>query len=615
MVEDDGVIKMQSEPEDPADAALENGSGDQAALDQGSPAARNHEVVAEEGISAPDASKAPDALETVAAHEGASPRADEQRGSDRSKKERSDRHKSSRSGHKDRSERDSNREEERAERSERKARRGDRERDRAPDKTESSALQRDSEQTGRSARERKDRPQRERDAPSRDDRRESRSSVKDSSNQRRRRSRSADRKVSKSDRKDDRDKEQSSSRKQSRSRSRGRRNSRLRSSSRHRRSRSRSRSRGRDRKHRSRSRRSRSGDRSSRRRPTKPASSEEDDGLGGYMPRKRQEPPREGVWSLAAAAYSGSSYMDPYAAMRSRSTMNPEEMKRQMQEQQLKARQLVLAQQASSAVAAASKTQREVYIGNLVGGMVTEDALRQLFNNTMAAAFPDQMVNGLDAVVNVSMHSEGRYSFVELRTPEMATAALQLSGQVQLLGQPISVGRPSGYVDPAAAQNAAVAAAKALEAFQAGEASVEEAGAAGMPSAAPSFGVNPGMTPPPSTATGSSVPDTATAFLVVSGMVTVETLADDEEYSEVLEDLKDECSKFGDVVAISVPRPADPSTSAAVFNTGSFGKGFVHFKDVSGAIKAREAIHGRLFAGITVQALFVDEDAFKASKA
>lgn len=41
------------------------------------------------------------------------------------------------------------------------------------------------------------------------------------------------------------------------------------------------------------------------------------------------------------------------------------------------------------------------------------------------------MVSGLDAVVNVSMHSEGRYAFVELRTPEMASAALQLSGQVR----------------------------------------------------------------------------------------------------------------------------------------------------------------------------------------
>jgi splicing factor U2AF subunit len=40
------------------------------------------------------------------------------------------------------------------------------------------------------------------------------------------------------------------------------------------------------------------------------------------------------------------------------------------QEQQLKARQLVLQQQASSQRTAASKTQRELYIGNLVPGLV-----------------------------------------------------------------------------------------------------------------------------------------------------------------------------------------------------------------------------------------------------
>jgi splicing factor U2AF subunit len=70
-------------------------------------------------------------------------------------------------------------------------------------------------------------------------------------------------------------------------------------------------------------------------------------------------------------------------------------------------------------------------VGNLVAGLVTEDALRQLFNSTMAAAFPGNMVPGMDAVVSVSMHSEGRYAFVELRSPEMASAALQLSNQVR----------------------------------------------------------------------------------------------------------------------------------------------------------------------------------------
>ena len=110
----------------------------------------------------------------------------------------------------------------------------------------------------------------------------------------------------------------------------------------------------------------------------------------------------------------------------------------------------------------------QVYVGNLVSGLVTEEALRQLFNSTMQAAFPDKQIAGLDPVVNVSMHSEGRYAFVELRSPDMASAALQLSNQVQLLGQPISVGRPSGYVDPSKAQQAALAAQAALEAFQVG---------------------------------------------------------------------------------------------------------------------------------------------------
>ena len=72
-------------------------------------------------------------------------------------------------------------------------------------------------------------------------------------------------------------------------------------------------------------------------------------------------------------------------------------------------------------------------MGNLVSGLVAEDALRQLFNSTMRAAFPDKLVMNLDPVVSVSLHSEGRYAFVELRTPEMATAALQLSNQVRLL--------------------------------------------------------------------------------------------------------------------------------------------------------------------------------------
>ena len=63
---------------------------------------------------------------------------------------------------------------------------------------------------------------------------------------------------------------------------------------------------------------------------------------------------------------------------------------------------------------------------------------------------------GIEPVVSVSMHSEGRYAFLELRTAEMASAALQLSMQVtqHLLTEEIcaeqelaSDGVPSHMVD------------------------------------------------------------------------------------------------------------------------------------------------------------------------
>lgn len=79
-----------------------------------------------------------------------------------------------------------------------------------------------------------------------------------------------------------------------------------------------------------------------------------------------------------------------------------------MQEQQLRARQLVLQQQAASAVAAASKTQREVYVGNLSAGLVTADMLRQLFNSTMAAAFPDMAQGTRTHLLATRLHAPAR---------------------------------------------------------------------------------------------------------------------------------------------------------------------------------------------------------------
>lgn len=59
--------------------------------------------------------------------------------------------------------------------------------------------------------------------------------------------------------------------------------------------------------------------------------------------------------------------------------------------------------------------------------------------------------------------------------------------------------------------------------------------------------------------------------------------------------------RHGDVVSVKVPRPDNPADAAAVINTGHYGKAYVQFADQEGARRAKDAIHGRLFAGSLVQ--------------
>lgn len=80
----------------------------------------------------------------------------------------------------------------------------------------------------------------------------------------------------------------------------------------------------------------------------------------------------------------------------------------------------------------------------------------------------------------------------------------------------------------------------------------------------------------------------------------------------MFEDLREECSKYGQVVEVKVPRPANPALSAALFGTDNYGKAFVRFADAAGAAAAQARIHGRMFAGNMVQAMFLTPAAYAA---
>lgn len=71
---------------------------------------------------------------------------------------------------------------------------------------------------------------------------------------------------------------------------------------------------------------------------------------------------------------------------------------------------------------------------------------------------------------------------------------------------------------------------------------------------------------------------------------------------EIRDDVREECSKFGSVVDIKIPRPAGGSRQIA-----GVGKIFVKFDSVESTTKALRALAGRKFADRTVVATYFPE--------
>ncbi|XP_023771626.2 splicing factor U2af large subunit B-like [Lactuca sativa] len=77
------------------------------------------------------------------------------------------------------------------------------------------------------------------------------------------------------------------------------------------------------------------------------------------------------------------------------------------------------------------------------------------------------------------------------------------------------------------------------------------------------------LQPPPSIGT------TATKVLCLTQVVTEDELKDDEDYQDILEDMKIECGKFGSLVNVVIPCP-NPTGEPAP----GVGKVFLEYADV-----------------------------------
>lgn len=127
-----------------------------------------------------------------------------------------------------------------------------------------------------------------------------------------------------------------------------------------------------------------------------------------------------------------------------------------------------------------------------------------------------------------------------------------------------------------------------------------------------------------------------TEVLCLMNMVAPEELLDDEEYEEIVEDVRDECSKYGQVKSIEIPRPVDglevPGTGKVqtdaskkrfvkknniILDLSSLHCGvfillqiFVEFMSVFDSQKAMQGLTGRKFANRVVVTKYCDPDAY-----
>ncbi|KAM3292315.1 hypothetical protein ACQJBY_036273 [Aegilops geniculata] len=96
-----------------------------------------------------------------------------------------------------------------------------------------------------------------------------------------------------------------------------------------------------------------------------------------------------------------------------------------------------------------------------------------------------------------------------------------------------------------------------------------------------------------------------TKVVCLTQVVSADELRDDEEYEDILEDMREEGRKYGNLVKAAIPRP-DPSGAAVP----GVGKVFLEYADIDGSTKAKVGMHGRKFGGNQVVAVFYPENKF-----
>jgi len=96
----------------------------------------------------------------------------------------------------------------------------------------------------------------------------------------------------------------------------------------------------------------------------------------------------------------------------------------------------------------------------------------------------------------------------------------------------------------------------------------------------------------------------ATTVLCLMNMVAAEELVDEEEYEDILEDVRQECGRYGSVKSMEIPRPIKG------VEVPGCGKIFIEFNSIVDCQKAQQALTGRKFSNRVVVTSYIDPDRY-----
>jgi len=109
-------------------------------------------------------------------------------------------------------------------------------------------------------------------------------------------------------------------------------------------------------------------------------------------------------------------------------------------------------------------------------------------------------------------------------------------------------------------------------------------------------------------------------ILLMLNMVTPDDLVDDQEYSEILEDIREEVGNYGNVEDVRIPRPMrrdrsrwggdgpSPADAHRMDEAAGVGRVYVKYIDPIGAGAALKSLAGRSFAGRSIIATLLNDD-------